>query len=65
MKNIACIIALMLLPLSVHADDATKIDVIDKKVDTVIEKQQRIYDKVESDPLQGKNMGWSCTCFVF
>lgn len=70
MKNIACIITLMLLPLAVQADDATKIDVIekkvdviDKKIDKVVEKQERIYEKVENDPLQGRKYGVELNLF--
>lgn len=70
MKRIAWMIAVTLLPLSALADDATKIDaiekkvdVIDKKVDTVIETQGRIYNKVENNPLQGRNYGVELNLF--
>ena len=70
MKGIAWMIVLALFPLGAQADDATridviekKVDVIDKKVDTVIEKQERIYDKVENNPLQGRKYGLELNLF--
>ena len=70
MKRIVWMIAVASLPLWALADDVTKIDaiekkvdVIDKKVDTVIERQGRIYDKVENNPLQGRNYGVELNLF--
>ncbi|MDH4275867.1 MAG: hypothetical protein OEW08_12595 [Gammaproteobacteria bacterium] len=39
------------------ATDSTKLEVIDKKLDNVIVKQDQIYRKVENDPLKGKRFG--------
>ena len=52
MKTMACIIALTLLPLAVHAGDATKIDgTAGKKIDTEHERQLRAEEKVENAPV--------------
>lgn len=70
MKSISWVIALPLLTSAAYADDATKIDAIEKKVDvivekvdTVIEKQDRIYSKLENDPLQGRKYGVELNLF--
>ena len=55
--TVGCIITLTLLSLTAQADDAPRIDPIEKKVDTAIEKHERIDSEVENTPLQGRNYG--------
>lgn len=57
MKKIFYTLGLTLLSQTVLAAENSTIEGIDKKVDTVIQMQERIYDKVENDPLKGKNFG--------
>ncbi|MFA6015760.1 MAG: hypothetical protein WC742_11905 [Gallionellaceae bacterium] len=57
MKKIFYTLGLTLLSQAALAAENATIEGIDKKVDTVIQMQERIYDKVENDPAKGKNFG--------